>query len=789
MPSSEPRARWPLVDVVAIFVTIGLIVGVAVDLPVELRTPLAVAFMTFVPGWALLDHVLPTAVESNRFALAAAVSLAVMTLATVSVAWLHLWNPAVLLFVVGGICLVALLLHVKSDWADLKSVATPEWLLRLELSDLLLPVAVGLWLFGVRATEASDLNDFGLLAAFPAVFFVGVGLLVSSIVATVTQAQLSPTRLTLHLAALVVMLHATMPLIFDEPIYPWAYKHVGVVGYINLFGNVDPGIDIYHSWPGFFTLAAWFTQITGAASPLDYAAWTPLYINLLICLMLGFVFRTCPVSQRARWLALFIFVMGNWVGQDYFAPQSLAFVLSLALFGITLAWMQSDRPAALVLFARKLMAKVGGAPPTRTRDEDVAAGEEVSRSAAYGLLFLVFTAIVVSHQLSPYVVLLGLGVVSAAGLVRPRWVIAALGLVAVGYLMLNLSALEQRDDLFESVLNPFTNIFGGAQDDGAAVLPGRRVTALAAPALVMSLWALAAVGAVRRLAERRPTLLLALLATSPVLIALGQSYGGEAVFRIYLFSLPWVALLGGSALDLGSARRCLWAVPTAGVVLLAAVVMFGSTTFGAAELYMVTAGERQASEYFYSRAEPGSQLSLVSPNFPTRVGANYADYTSQGDNPPDLLTSVPGLRHRRLGSKDLPAISKFVASDGGLTQDEYLVLSGGQAIYAEVLGLVPAGSLGSLGRSLSRSANWEVFYRNQDAVIYHYAPPPAAGTVEAALSQPADWTKVFLDLAPVPNSQVLPRTIGWLDPVHAATADWATFVRNQGPVIYPHRKQ
>ncbi|MHB8669981.1 MAG: HEAT repeat domain-containing protein [Acidimicrobiales bacterium] len=556
------------------------------------------------------------------------------------------------------------------------------------------------------------------------VFFVALGILVGSVAVLLRRSELSPLRLGLHLVALVVMLHGTAPLLLREPIYPWVYKHVGVVGYINLHGSVDSRIDIYHNWPGFFTAAAWLTRIASVAgSPLGYAAWSPVYFNLLVCLELGFVFRSLPVTRHVRWLAMFLFVAGNWVGQDYFSPQAAAFVLSLAVFGMVLAWLQTDRPVALMRVARRMASWI-----RRSGSEGGDLGAAPSsagppRVAALGALFFVFSAIVITHQLSPYVVVLGLGVLTAAGMVRPRWVVFGLAAMAIGYLRLHLPYIERTQDLFSSLGNPFANIHN-SRHDGSVVMAGRRLTALAAPGMIACLWSLAGLGLLRRLRAGRPTLVLALLAASPPLIALGQSYGGEAVFRIFLFSLPWIALLAASAIEPRPrpGRRPLWSAVAVGLVLSAVLTMFMSAFLGAAELYVVRPGEVHASQYFYDHAQPASDLTLVAPNFPTRVGDRYNEFASGGGNPVDLLTTGTGFRHRMLGKADLPAIARFVEQHGGRIQgSHYLILSTGQAFYSEVLGLLPRGSLASLDEALKRSPDWRVFYRTRDAVIYRLA--------------------------------------------------------------------
>jgi hypothetical protein len=242
----------------------------------------------------------------------------------------------------------------------------PAWLqaLALRRSDVLAPAALVLWTASVSTVEISTMNDLGLLAALPATFFAALGLLVVSIVMTLRDVRPSPVRFALHVGCLVVVLHGTVPLILSAPNYPWAYKHIGVTDYVSLHGSVNAATDIYQSWPGFFAGTAWLTKLAGAGSPLAYAAWAPVYFNLLNCLMLAFVFGALRVARPTRWLAVFLFVAGNWIGQDYFAPQALAFVLSLAVFGMLL--------------------------------------------------------VVVTHQLSPYMLIIGVALLTVAGTIRPR---------------------------------------------------------------------------------------------------------------------------------------------------------------------------------------------------------------------------------------------------------------------------------------------------------------------------------------------------------------------------------
>lgn len=591
---------------------------------------------------------------------------------------------------------------------------------RLRAADLLLPLAVVMWAMAVRGADPDAMNDWGLLRVLPVAFFAALGLLVVSIAVVLSDVKLSNVRLTLHLAVLVIVLHGTVPLLLPVPNYPWVYKHIGVVGYIGTHGGLDSQIDIYHNWPGFFALAAWFSKIAGVGSPLAFAAWAPVYFNAIISLELAFIFRSLPVARRTRWLGLFLFVPGNWVGQDYFAPQAMAVVLSLAVFGMTLAWLQADRPTALARVASRVARWAVRARVSERRELNRATLLPGRRVAKVIALFAVYAVLVVTHQLTPYAIIIGLALLTTAGLIRPRWVVVALAAIAVAYLLLRLPYVQRTQDLFGSFFDPWRNVNGNGFGESRAQL-GRRLTALGAPALMLGLWALGAVGVVRRVRAGRPTMVLALLAGSPILIALGQSYGGEAVFRIYLFSLPWTALLAASAIEPRSLRRRARNWGKFGLVLMVAITLFMFAFYGSEELYRVRVGEVHASRHFYETAEPGSVLVLVAPRFPARVAANYDQFITS-DSSPSLLESVKTFRHRVLGVDDLRSLARFVTQYvGGSPGNAYLALSTDQQVYAEVLGLSPPGSMASLDRTLARSRAWQLVCRNSDAALYRFS--------------------------------------------------------------------
>jgi hypothetical protein len=416
---------------------------------------------------------------------------------------------------------------------------------------------------------------------------------------------------------------------------------------------------------------------------------------------------------------------------------------------MVLMWLRVDRRPAVVKaagrFARWVLGggSSPGAPDDDDDDDNDGGGVVAPRLSGWtrrfvlGTLLATFAVVVVSHQLSPFLLLLGLGLLTAAGIVRPRWVVVVMAAIALAYLADHLAFLRSDGDLAGSPFNPrdvlgaLSNPFDNANAAGfdtATPMAGRHLTALAVPVLMLGLWLLAGLGAVRRIRRGRPTLLLVLLAASPAVLVAGQSYGGEAIFRIYLFSLPWTVALAACAFAPGSDRRPAsrghrswgWAV-VVGAALSVVIVLFMSAFYGSIELYRVRPGAVAANQYFFDHARPGSVLGLASPNVPSRVSGRYDEYEA-GSTPPALSTVEEFLNHP-LGPADLPALSRLYQEHAEQTPgDVYLSLSTDQQVYVEVLGLMPRGALGGLDRALASSGEWELVYRNGDAVIYRFLP-------------------------------------------------------------------
>jgi hypothetical protein len=215
-----------------------------------------------------------------------------------------------------------------------------------------------------------------------------------------------------------------------------------------------------------------------------------------------------------------------------------------------------------------------------------------------------------------------------------------------------------------------------------------------------------------------------MLAVVPALIVGIQSYGGEVLFRAYLFSLPWLAFLGASWLiNQGSARARRRSIRLA----LVCVVLASTTLIAYYGLDLgnrIDHGDVQAALWYEKNAPAGSALVLLTPNFPARLTARYDEVNARWGPAPDALTEKSSLDDKLLGSASIPAIVQFMQDT--YAKHSYLVLSPSEQRYGQLYGLLPAGTLASLDSALKASTDFQQVYSRDGAVIYSYTGSPAA---------------------------------------------------------------
>ena len=577
-------------------------------------------------------------------------------------------------------------------------------------ADLVLPVSLGLWIAGIRQTHVTVPGPYGLPADLPLVFYAGIALLIVSAAAELARRRPSRWRMSVHAAALVTMLYGAAPLVYSQGRYAWLYKTTGVVQYINATGQLNTHIDIYQNWPGFFAAAAWFDQVAGVSSPLAYAKWAQLVFELAALPLLYLCYRALPLTKRQCWIALLLYAGSNWIGQDYFSPQALATLFVLAIMAIAIRWLNVKNSAAHRL-----------AQPSM---------------AACGLLVPLYFVLTFTHELSPYILAVQLGGLAAARLLRPRWLPPLLAAIAACYLLPRFSFVNSHYGLLKSIGNFFGNATTPRHDGTPA--DSERLIDLSVRALSFLMYSLAAIGAWLRRRSGRTVRTLLVLALAPVAVLGLQSYGQEAIFRVYLFSLPWVAALAASALAPAPAlpargarrsgtRRRQARGQAHGVVLrttpalLTAVALFLPAFYGNDSFNVMTGSEVSALAAFLQKAPQGPIFSAVG-NAPLADTARYYLF-------PYLdIFGIYGLVHARTvpaNIADLIVNSSLTYTNG--TEPVYVVVTSSMTAYAEEYGVAAPGSFTALLLTLSHSPAWRLVVNQPGTVVYELPPISPAG--------------------------------------------------------------
>jgi hypothetical protein len=612
----------------------------------------------------------------------------------------------------------------------------------LHISDLLLPVSALLWVLGVSRTDISHLGPYGLPAALPIVFYAGVALLVVSVAFELARQSPSTVRMAVHAAGFVVMLYGTAPLVYPEGRYPWLYKTIAVIQYVGQHGSVNPQIDIYQNWPGFFALAAWFDKVAGIGSPLAYAKWAQVFFELGVLPLLYLAYDALALPVRQRWIALFLYAGSNWIGQDYLSPQALGILLSVAILAIALRWMFMGNSSGVrrkrrLPYERSASGQVGR-PVRHLRDT----------LAAFGAIAVLYFVVVVSHQISPYIVATQLAVLVVARLLRPRWVPVALAAIAISYFLPRFGFLENHFGLLSSIGQFLRNVRPPRFDAAQPIPVSEKRLNECADALSIGMWLLAFTGAWVRRRSRRTVLALLVLAFSPVLVLAGVAYGNEAILRVYLFSLPWAAALAAGAvapsrasewsgvrlrdLRAGSRRRGKGHRLPAGavrtpVVLVVILALFFPAFFGGDSFEVMSEAQVNAVTSFLDSAPKG-------PVFVAVDDSAFPDDARYDEFPIAIIFGHGAITGTDLPKEDIASMLAFMAqryTNGN--RPAYVLVTPSMIAYNKQNPVTHNRSFKILVTSLNNSQTWVKVLSSHGTMIYELpaglelgpAPPKA----------------------------------------------------------------
>jgi hypothetical protein len=667
------------------------------------------------PGWAVIRQV-PVADPAVRWIWTVVTSVVIATILGLLMAWTGSWHPqpvAAVTLVASSARVFLSPRHAASHSAPVRKRLDnlPQWSFSGFSPWVILGAANLLWIVALTNTDTTSLDELGLLSKFPPIWYAALGLVLALCIWGVSTRRVSPPRMMgASVTGLVIMLYASASLLTSVPRLPWTYKHIAVTDLISAVGRVDPSIDIYNRWPGFFSASAFLGDVVGYRDALAYASWAEVGFALADVFLVAAITRAISNNPRIYWTAAIVFALANWVGQNYYSPQAFAFTLYLTMCLLALSFLRGT-PVKLV----RAIEHWTPLRPRRPADPSGAVSGRALRIAATIMVLVLQGVVVASHQLSPYLAVIGLLPLFALGFFRPRWVGPTLLAIAVLYLVPNLDYIIQTFGLFDGY-----DVLANATSRPADAVPhteAERWQEVGVMALSASTGILAVAGYVRRLimGEVRTTLLVGWLAAAPLFMLLGQSYGGEVLLRVYLFALPWLAIGVGWLFWSGTVATRRAAIGLA--FSLAVMAMLFTATYFQPELdHRVPEGDVVAAKWLDETVTSDDLVLEVNsgfPRFPLAIGSNYPLYVRPGGT-----ASLVGLLEYSPNAFSAADVENYIATNFPSAANTYVIFSESQERYAAKQDRLDPAVLPNSERQIAADSNVKKVIDNGSVRIY-----------------------------------------------------------------------
>jgi hypothetical protein len=565
---------------------------------------------------------------------------------------------------------------------------------RIELATVVLAtVSAWLWVAGWMDADPRQMTDFGLVSLFTGSSVAGLVLLTVSF-ALALRAGAREAVLAAHTVTFVVMIHLVPSMVFRTLRYAWTWKHVGIVDFITRHGAVDTdaqSLPVYHNWPGFFAGSATLQELAGAADVVGIATWAPLAIVVANVLALRFALRGLCDDRRRIWFAIWLFTIVNWVGQDYFSPQAFAFFLYLVVIGILLRAFRRRAPLRPV------------------------AADSIPRASAFVVAVLLMAAIAWDHQLTPLMTIMLLAVLYVLRQIC-GWYLPIASFVLTAGWALTVAYDYTSWNLQDLLVNPFNTV--EANLDKSAHVRGAAIFVSYAGRLVIIIAVvLALIGIIKTFRRRQLDFTALLLMGAPGLLLFAAAFGGEMLFRILLFSSPFLCYFVSTAVYSGRLR------PIPGSTTGQAVAVFGITAIFAPLFFLAyfgndnqnyfTPDEIRVVDQLYTNAAPNSLLVELNTNYP-RNPLNYEHFRY-------VSVSDEDAENRARILADPAEVLYGWVSDRRYSAS-YIVITRSQKIASDATGPMAPGSIQRVEDALRASPRFVIVYSSPDAAVFQLAP-------------------------------------------------------------------
>jgi hypothetical protein len=332
---------------------------------------------------------------------------------------------------------------------------------------------------------------------------------------------------------------------------------------------------------------------------------------------------------------------------------------------------------------------------------------------------VIVAGIASSHPLTPFVLAVAMIIMWFFRSLKPRWPVLAVGGITAGWMVTGahtyvftqgVAIVSQFGQLGSNVNSNISSVGQMTQAQQLVANMGRMV--------VVGMALLAVAGFLRRAAAGHWDIDVVLLCAAPAAIFVGGSYGGEAVFRVFLFTLPFASFLAAGLFYAVRSSVTTWRTPAA--ILLASGILISGFMFGyygKEAWFEFQPSEARAATLVFATAPKNSNLIDGMAEFPEQFkNQERFSYTTIVNEPPQSRDSV---------LKNPVNVLYSWLSDPKFAQS-YLIITRSQIAEADATGQLPEGSLQRVEQALLDSKRFTVLYHDKDAAVFTLGPTPVA---------------------------------------------------------------
>jgi len=326
------------------------------------------------------------------------------------------------------------------------------------------------------------------------------------------------------------------------------------------------------------------------------------------------------------------------------------------------------------------------------------------------MLAAMFAVIATSHPLTPIVVCASLVGLALFGVLRVRTLPLIMIAMTVGWLLTGARTywFDNTESIF-SGFGSFSNNFSSNLVQLSQVDESQKLVSQMGRLQVALVVLLALFGLLRRIRQGNWDAAAIVLLLSPVAILVGGNYEGEALFRVFLFALPFAAFFAAHLFypsrDAGRSRfTTLVAIGMSALILVGYLFAY----YGKETWSYFSPSEIRAAELVYNRAPPNTLLVEGTRDYPNQFSnAERITHVS--------LNSEPTPSVQRVLDRPVARLADWLSNPK--YADAYLLITRAQKAQIDAIGPLPRGSLARIEAAVLASPQFEIVFHDEDATL------------------------------------------------------------------------